>query len=109
MSVFTHSSGQINTDVVAANTPDIVLLPMILADTEYSVALPVNCRQYLVQFDDGSATGRVSFSVGGTSGAYVTIPRYCFYSESDLKLTSIVTLYLRSNRANQVARILTWI
>ena len=108
MSVFTSFAGQLNADLTGSNTPTITVVSMPLAATEYSYVLPANCRQFQVKTRSG-AVAQIAYSSGQSGTNYITIPRFCFYAESDLKLVSSVTLYFQSPLASQELEILAWV
>lgn len=107
MSLFTSFAGQLSADLVGSTTPVITRVAMTTAATEYSYTLPANCRQYMIKLS-GSAVLQLAYVSGDSSVNYLTVPRNCFYAESDLKLTSTVTLYFQSNQSSQVAEIVAW-
>lgn len=108
MSVFTSFAGTLSADVAASALPTVQVVTMSLASTEYSIALPANCRQFLVKLR-GGAKLQVAYSPGDSGVTYFTVPRNCFYAESDLKLTSTVTLYIQCPVAAQELEVLTWV
>lgn len=108
MSVFTSFAGQISADVVVSSTPAISVVSLTLASTEYSYVLPANCRQFLVKLR-GAAKLQVAYTAGQSGISYMEVPRNCFYAESDIKLTSTVTLYFQSPVAAQELEVLTWV
>lgn len=107
MSVFTSfSGGQI--DLIGSVTPVVSVVSMPLAATEYSFVLPQDCRQFLVKTRSGAVL-QVAYASGQSGTTYMTVPRHCFYAESDIKLTSTVTLYFQSPLASQELEVLTWV
>lgn len=112
MSVFTSfgssSGGSVVVDIQGATTPQIDQVSMLLADTEYSFALPTNCRQFQLGLQSDGIL-KVAYVMGDSGTMYRTIPRYCFYAESDLKLPGTVTLYFQCSKPTQVLEILTWV
>lgn len=108
MSVFTSFAGQISTDPTGSSVPTVTVVSMPLASTEYSVSIPVNCRQFLVKLRS-TASLQITYTAGQSATSYITVPRNCFYAESDLKIAGAVTLYFQSPAASQELEVLTWV
>ena len=108
MSVFTSFAGNITADSAGSGTPTVSVVSLATANTEYSFLLPSGCRQFLVKLR-GAATLQVAYSMGDSGTTYFTVPRNCFYAESDLKIETAVTLYFQSPVASQELEILTWV
>jgi hypothetical protein len=110
MSVFTPAgSGGVvgTTTVVGATNPAISNVAMASASTEYSFVVPTNAKQFMLKLR-GTASLQVAYTVGQSNTLYITVPRSCFYGESDLSLSAPVTLYFQSDQPAQVAEILVW-
>lgn len=110
MSAFTPSGsgGATGSVVVQGSTnPVTVQVAMPVAGTEYSYTLPVDTKQYLLKMQ---GEGQLQLAeVATQSGTiYLTVPRLCFLSESDLSLSVARTLYFQSDRATQVLEIRYW-
>ena len=108
MSVFTSFAGTLQADVLASTSPQIAILAMPTAATEYSIALPVGCRQFQIKLQS-SAVLKLSYTSGQSGITYITVPRHCFYAESDIKLDDTVTLYVQSPLASQALEVLAWV
>lgn len=109
MSAFTPAgSGGAPTTPGGVSSPVVARVPLTAAITEYSYVLPDGCRQFQMKLD-GPGQLQIAYVSGDSGTSYITVPRYCFYSESDLKLIGAVTLYFQSNLASQVAEIITWV
>lgn len=110
MSTFTPagSGGAVQTvSIEAATNPAIQAVALTLASTEYSVVIPVDAKQYLLRLKSNS-TLQVAYSAGQSGTTFITVPRNCFYAESDLNLTSAVTVYFQSPDASQTVEVLYW-
>lgn len=95
-------------NILGASTPTIVQIPLASAGTEYSYVLPSGCRQFLIKLQ-GDGRLRLAYVALGTSGtSYLEVPRYCFFSESDIQLNTSLTLYMQSSVAAQTAELLYW-
>lgn len=110
MSAFTPAgSGGVTSSVViqGSSSPFTAQITMSTAATEYSFTLPVDTKQFILKLE---GDGKLQLSeVSGQSGTiYLTVPRLCFLSESDLSLSSARTLYFQSNLASQVLEIRYW-
>jgi hypothetical protein len=92
-----------------ATTPVIYNVTMTLANTEYSQALPANCKKFLIHTRAGEAF-RLAFVTGKVATPtepYFSITPSDAYSE-DLVLGAAVTLYFASATAGAVAEIIAW-
>ena len=107
MSVFTSFAGTLSADVIASGSPAIAVISMVAANTEYSVSLPAGCRQFQIKLRS-NAVLKFSYTSGASGTIYYTVPRNCFYAESDLKL-STTTLYFQSAVAAQELEVLAWV
>lgn len=111
MSAFTPSGSggvPITTTSAGATSPVVAQVAMASAATEYSYVLPAGCRQFQLKLQSG-ATLQVAYVAGQSGTNYLTVPRYCFYAESDLLLTGTLTVYFQSPTGSQVLEILTWV
>lgn len=106
MSVFSTSGGPQSVVVIGASSPTVVNISMPLAGTEYSYVVPASAKQFLIQTRDGAPL-QLSYSVGTSATNYISIPRWCFYCDSDLSAAG-VTLYFQSTKASQIAEIVVW-
>jgi hypothetical protein len=108
MSVFTSFAGTLQADVIASGSPQIAILSMPTASTEYSITLPTGCRQFQIKLRSSAAL-QLSYILGQSGSTYITVPRHCFYAESDLKLDGTVTIYVQSTVASQELEVLAWV
>ena len=91
---------------VPLTTPTVYNFTAILADTEYSQALPSNTRRFLIRSRINCFL-RVAFNSGETSTNYIEMGPGTSYKESGLDLTSS-TIYFRSNVSNSIVEIVAW-
>lgn len=100
--------GEVNVtaDIEVATTPVIYNLPAPVSGTEYSQALTIKTKQFLIRVR-GNADLQLAFTSGESGIKFITIPRGASYKESSLDLSS-VTLYFQVNKASQVVEILEW-
>lgn len=107
MAAFTPagSGGAVATVSIEGSTnPTIAVASLASANTEYTVVIPTDTKQFLVKLRS-QADLKVGYASAST---YLTVPRDCFYAESDLSLSAPITLYLSSPEAGQTAEILFW-
>lgn len=113
MSVFTSfgtssGGGPITVNIQGATTPAISQVLMPTANTEYSFTFPADCKQFQVKLQS-DATLKVAYVLGDSGSLFLTVPRYCFYAESNLTLPGTVTLYFQCTQPSQVLEVLTWV
>lgn len=90
-------------------TPAVYNVTMTLADTEYSQALPANCKAFTIKCQDGTAfrmayvTGKVATPVA----PYKTMFAMTVKSEDNLYLAS-QTIYFACASAGKVIEIEAW-
>lgn len=108
MSVFTSfAGGNLNVSISGSGTPLIARISMPLAATEYSYTFPDGTKQFLIKLVNAQSL-QVTYVSGDSSTNYLTVPRTCFYAESDLDLTS-KSIYFQCPVASQTVEILAWI
>jgi hypothetical protein len=88
------------TNTVAA----VVNVSVPLANTEYSYALPANCRGFLIK-SRGNATTKFGYATGVLTN-YVTIPMGAVYE--DFYFYSSQTIYFATNLAGNSMEIVTY-
>lgn len=90
-------------------TPAAYNLTLTNANTEYSQALPSNCRGFVFRCRT-SVDVRFAFATGKVAtptAPYLTLPADCAYSKDGIYLSS-VTLYFASSTAGVVVEIEAW-
>jgi hypothetical protein len=103
MSTFTSASGKLVVTVTGVTSPQIDHVPLLLANTEYTVVLPSNIKKFLLK---GQNKGNLK--VRYASGADpLTVPYGVYYSEGDIDVVT-VTVYIESTTASQVVELVTW-
>lgn len=95
------------TTIVGATNPTIAHVTMPVSGTEYSYTVPTGAKQFLVKLQS-LAVLQLAYVSGQSGTTYITVPRGCFYAESDLTLTAPVTLYFQANTATQVLEVVFW-
>lgn len=106
-----HVSHHIIDEVPALEQPTVTLYNVTLtsADTEYSQALPADCRAFQFQCRT-SYVVRYAFVTGKVAGPtepYFTLKSGTVWYKEGLKLSS-ATLYLASSQASVVVEIEVW-
>ncbi len=100
----------VNTDPKAA-TPTPYNVTCTVADTEYSQALPANCRGFEFQARTEAAV-RFAFATGKVAGSvapFLTLKAGDYYSSPPVaQAASPSTLYVASPTAGTVVEILAW-
>jgi len=92
------------------NTPTIYNVTMTNLNTEYSQALPANCRKFIIHTRDGTAF-RLAFVTGKVAtptAPYWSNPSNADYWEESLKISSL-TLYFACAVAGKVIEIIAWV
>lgn len=101
-----NPDGSIN--VASANTPTIVNINVVLADTEYSYVFPLATRMFTLKDRNGDAKTRIAYISGNTFTSFTTINMGNIYKMNDLNTLSGLTIYFQSNKANRVIEIESW-
>jgi hypothetical protein len=92
-----------------SSSPAIYNVTMTNADTEYSQALPSNCKKFLIHTRDGTAF-RLAFTSGKVAGPtepYFTVPTGQAYYEDFIEPSSL-TLYFACGTAGKTVEIIAW-
>lgn len=95
------------TDVSIA-APTIANISLVLANTEYSYALPALTKQFLIQ-NRGDGFLRLSYDVGESGTTFWTIWAGASKEITVLDPMASVTLYVQSNRAAQIVEVESWV
>ena len=93
---------------ISGNTPDIYVVDLASADTEYSQTLPSNTRKFTVQAREGVDI-RVAFETGKvaiSTDPYLTLKSGNIWWEDHLN--SETTIYFASSTAGSHVEILIW-
>ena len=109
LSLDTAGALRVNATVTASGstTPTISNVTCTNANTEYSQALPANCKRFFIQLRTVKDL-KVSFTSGQSGTTYFTVPAGGQYAEDSLLLTAR-TLYFQSTTAGVVAEIVAWV
>lgn len=86
-------------------TPFIVNYALTLANTEYTVTLPIGTRQFCMQ-----ARGQTTLKIRVVSASadYYTLLPFNPYSMDSVTGSSTIVLYVESTKANQVLEVAYW-
>lgn len=89
-----------------ATAPAIYNVTMTSADTEYSQAMPANCKKFCIKCR-GEYDIKLAFTENESGTTYITIPSgQCYWD--DLIRDASLTLYFQCATAGQVAEITAW-
>lgn len=97
-----NPDGSIN--VSPKKNPEIVNVVLALSNTEYYYTFPTGTKKYIIKARNG--TVKLSFVVGGTSTAYLTLPRGTVYQEDNLDFSG--DIFVSSDKSNDTIEILSW-
>lgn len=102
-----------NIDFPTAETPTIQNVAMAAANTEYSAAIPVGTKGFRARIrrDGNNPPGRlqVTYTASQSNTTYITVmPGEWHSPPADLQTVLGLTIYFRSNKANQVLEIESW-
>ncbi|MBS7622809.1 hypothetical protein KEJ39_03935 [Candidatus Bathyarchaeota archaeon] len=92
-----------------STSANIYNVTMTNADTEYSQALPSNCKKFLIHTRDGTSF-RLAFVTGKVATPtepYFTIPASQSYYEDFIEPSSL-TLYFACGTAGKTVEIIAW-
>jgi hypothetical protein len=87
-------------------TPSVINQTALLANTEYSVALPIGARKFYIRSRD-DAKLQLAFTSGQSGTLYITIYPGSTFMEDCIHNAS-VSLYFQSNKAGKVVEVLYW-
>lgn len=88
--------------------PLVLNYPMALANTEYTVTIPIGAKHFCLQAR-GATTLQVSDTSGASGTTYFTLRPYVPYNVDSLKGTGIINLYIQSTKPSQVVEVVYWI
>jgi hypothetical protein len=91
--------------VQSNTTAQIYNISMTLANTEYSLSLPVNCKGFLVRNRSGFVT-QFSYSSGTSGTVYVTLLKGTVFSDSNYYTSQ--TIYFQSPSSGGVLEVITY-
>ena len=89
-------------------SPVVLNYDLILANNEYQIDIPVGTKHFCLQAR-GNATLQIAEISGNSNTTYFTLNAFNAYSIDSLTGSSIISLYIRSSKPNQVLEIIYWI
>ncbi len=96
----------------SVSAPTIGLVTLVLADTEYSYALPTGTKKFMLKNRTGRVTMQVAYTAGvvgtGGTGNYFIVPRRNVYSETYLDSDQSYTVYVAANIAATEVDVISW-
>lgn len=103
------SSGAPSTAVVTgASNPTVQNISLDTATIEYSYALPLGTKHFLIKLRNASAKLQLAYTSGMSGVTYVTIHPGTFFSTGDLTTDNTI-LYFQSGTDSQTAEIVSWV
>ena len=87
-------------------TPTIVNTPLAVANQEYMIALPKTTKRFMIKARSATRL-YLTFASGATN--YLTVEAGQMYSEDGLTLDQVLTIYIKSSKANAIIETLYWI
>lgn len=110
MAVFAPSGpsplSNVNATITGPLTPLVERITVSSANTEFSYVLPDYVKRFMVVTE--AATLKVGYVLGQSGTNYVPIPRYGFYSETDISPATL-TLYYQSPTSGHEITIVSWV
>ena len=94
--------GTVSTETI--DTPIVTTAALILANTEYPVALPVGTKTFALQ---NRGDGLIKMRTVAAGDHWTLFPGQPYYL-ANIKGSSSVTLYMESPKAGQTVEILAW-
>ena len=91
-------------------TPTVYNVPMDVANTEYSQALPTGTKKFTIKLRDSTAF-RLAYETGkvySPASKYLVINDGFGYSEENIEVTAL-TLYFASAVNTKIAEIVAWV
>lgn len=86
--------------------PNIANISAPIAGTEYSYALPINCKKFLLQSRFGGEI-KFAYGFGETSTDFLTI--WKGVSFTDINFYDTRTIYFTSTKTGDVIEVATWV
>ena len=100
-------TGNITVGANPADTPNIFNVSTILANTEYSQALPSGTKHWIIKCREADAKVKFSFTAGNSGSSYITVNIGNFYEAMNVELTGIV-VYFQVSKPTRNVEIITW-
>lgn len=96
-------------DIKAARpkNPAISNIPVLIANTEYSITLPAKTSKLMVKIRDGASKLRIGFDAGSTAADFIEVPRGCHFNCDDVDADNLVLYYL-SDKPNVILEVMSW-
>jgi len=93
---------------ILPDDPTVVGIPIVIANSEQSYALPITSRCFRIAVREGDANLKVAFSAGATNTSdYMLVRRGISYSEFDVD-AGTVTLYFQVDKPNRTVEVVSW-
>ena len=92
------------------SSPTVSNLTLTTQDTEYSLALPANCKAFSLQCRTSAAV-RLAFETGKVAGPtepYATVKADGAYTSPEWMNASSLTIYLAGGSGGLIVEIISW-
>jgi hypothetical protein len=100
--------GTFNADIESPNNQEIQNIPVVNANTEFSVNLPNGTKHYRIKVRRGYAIARLSFNAGETNTKYRQIDMGVTHESPNLDLPDNTKLYLQVNKAGVILEVMSY-
>jgi len=100
-----NPDGSVNAVVKGAQTPSIFNVTAILANIEYSQAIPNNSKKFRIK---ARTNAKLELYFASAAADIITVLPGNSYKEENLT-TNNLTLYFKSSKAGEVIEILSWV
>lgn len=88
--------------------PQMQIVNLVKADTEYFVDLPIDTRKVILQIRSGSEW-KIAFKSGSIAlGIYGTVNQGISKMEDNLNLSAVLRIYFSAPGAGEIMEVETW-
>lgn len=98
--------GTISVSPEGMSTPTIdnIVAP---TPTEYTILLPKTTKKFLIR-TRSHMSFHISYVAGTTNTTYLTVSMGCYYNEDNLMLSTVLPVYVKPNKPNEIIEVLYW-
>lgn len=102
-------SGSITIPLDNPDSPANLNTTLSLQATEYTITIPVTCKQFTLKSRDQTALLQMAFISGQSGTNYTKIPYGCNYTSPVLSLTGPINVYVQCpNKSGVIAESIIW-
>lgn len=95
------------TSIRSKTTPAIQNVSLVLANTEYSITIPVNTVEFSIRTRKNSLL-KLAYTATESGTKYITIWPGETYTESAITDSASLTLYVQSSKADEIIEVWSW-